>query len=251
MGAAEVGQAFVIGAQRCGTTSITTALEHNPQVAVARPRRPEPKVFLDPAAADDVDGYLRRFYAHAGPAVRLRLEKSTSYLEHEVACAGITRAFPDAHVVVVLRDPVDRAVSQYGFSVDQGVETLAVDEALTPEAERRPWDTTAISVSPYRYLSRGRYVDDLRRWFVAVDRDRLHVVVLEDLLADPERFDDLERGLGLDPGSGFGPDERHNAGEGDVTLDDDTRTRLAAWYADANADLAELLGRPLDRWTRP
>jgi hypothetical protein len=247
----DVGQAFIVGAQRSGTTSLTTALERNPQVALAQPRNPEPKVFLDPAAGDDPDGYVARWYAHAGPGTRLRLEKSTSYLESEVACAGIARAFPVAHVVVQLRDPIDRAVSQYRFSRKAGVEDLPLTEALDPAQEGRPWDRSAISVSPYRYLSRGRYVDDLRRWFDRFGRDRVHVVVLEDLLAEPERFHDLERALGLDPGSAFRVEERHNAGEGDEALDPGARARLAAWFADANADLAELLGRPLDRWTRP
>ena len=76
------------------------------------------------------------------------------------------------------------------------------------------------------------------------------MVLLEDLIAEPDRFADLEAALGLDPGAGVRRrSERHNAGEGDVVLDDGTRARLAAWFADANADLAELLGRPIDRWT--
>jgi hypothetical protein len=43
--------------------------------------------------------------------------------------------------------------------------------------------------------------------------------------------------------------DRHNAAEGGVALDDTARARLAAWFADANADLAERLGRPIERWT--
>jgi Sulfotransferase domain len=246
MGGAEVGQAFIVGAQRSGTTSLATALEANPQVALAQPRRPEPKVFLSPTGID-VDEYVARFYADAGPDTLLRLEKSTSYLESEVACAEIARVFPEAHVVVLLRDPVERAVSHHAFSRAEGLEHLPLDEALDPSAESRPWDTEAVSVSPFRYLSRGRYVDDLRRWF---DRfASMHVLLLEDLLAEPERFTELERSLGLAPGAGFVVEERHNAGEGAEALDDGTRARLAAWYADANADLADLLGRPITRWT--
>jgi hypothetical protein len=247
----EVGQAFVVGAQRCGTTSLATALEAHPQVAFAQPRRPEPKFFLTPGSADQVDAYLARFYPDVADGTRLRCEKSTSYLGSDVACAEIHRAFPDAHVVVLLRDPVDRAVSHYRFSRAGGAEDLPIEAALDPAAEGRRWDTDAISVSPFHYLSRGRYVDDLRRWTEAFAADRLHVLLLEDLVADPSGFDDLLGSLGLDPlpASGFAPDERHNAGEGDAVLDDGTRARLAAWFADANADLAELLGRPITRWT--
>ena len=149
---------------------------------------------------------------------------------------------------MVLRDPVERARSHYAFSVSHGVEDLPVADALDPSAEDRPWDEAAISVSPYRYLSRGRYVDELRRWDAAFGPEAVHVLVLEDLIAEPERFAALEAELGLDPGPGFVARERHNAGEGDVVLDDGTRDRLVAWFADANADLADRLGRPIDRW---
>ncbi|HYF46214.1 MAG TPA: sulfotransferase, partial [Acidimicrobiales bacterium] len=86
MAAPDVGQAFIVGAQRSGTTSLATAFERHPQVAVARPRYPEPKVFLQPAATDDLDAYVARWYPHAGPETRLRVEKSASYLESHLAC---------------------------------------------------------------------------------------------------------------------------------------------------------------------
>ena len=251
MAGADAAQAFIVGAQRCGTTSLATALEGHPQVALAEPRRPEPKVFLAPGAADDVDAYVARWYGHAEPGTRLRVEKSTSYLESDRACAEIARGFPEAHIVVLLRDPVDRALSQYGFSVAQGAEDLSLPEALDPAAEARPWDTEAISVSPFHYVARGRYADALRRWFAAFDREQVHVLILEELLAEPERFTELQRDLGLDPGPGFAVEERHNAGEGELVLDDGVRADLVARFADANADLAELLGRPIDCWTRP
>ncbi len=242
-------QAFIVGAQRCGTTSLATALERHPQVAMAQPRRPEPKWFLDPDAADGVDEYVRRYYAHVVPGTRLRCEKSTSYLESDLACRQIHAAFPSAKIVVVLRDPVDRALSHYRFSRGEGVEDLPVDQAFDLEAERRPYDDAVMSVSPYRYLSRGRYVDDLRRWDETFGREALHVVILEELLASPDAFRELETFLGLDPGPPFSARERHNASEDATALDAGTRARLAAWFADANAELAAWLGRPIDAWT--
>jgi len=245
----EPAQAFIVGAQRCGTTSVAVTLAQHPEVALARPLRPEPKWFLDPGASDRVPAYLATYFGDVGPATRLRLEKSTSYLESDIACAEIARAFPEAEVIVVLRDPVARAVSHYGFSVAHGQEALAATDALEPGAEDRPWNIDEVSVSPFRYLSRGRYIDDLRRWDDRFGPDAVHIAILEDLIAEPERFVELEAALGLAPGPRFVPDARHNAGEGAVTLDDGTRARLAGWFADANADLAERLGRPIERWT--
>jgi hypothetical protein len=70
-------------------------------------------------------------------------------------------------------------------------------------------------------------------------------------MEEPRRYEELLADLGLDPAAsaGFAPEERHNAGEGDLVLDGATRARLADWFADANAELAELLGRPTTRWT--
>jgi hypothetical protein len=246
----EPAQAFVVGAQRCGTTSVTTALARHPQVDLAEPRNPEPKWFLVPGAADRVDEYLARYHPAPPPGTRLRLEKSTSYLGSDVACAEIARAFPGAAIVVVVRDPVARALSHYAFSVRSGVEDLPPEEALDPAREDRPWDEAAISVSPYHYLRRGRYVDDLARWDRAFGPEAVHVVVLEDLRAEPGRFADLVAALGLDPGSAFVPDERQNAGEHEIVLDAGTEARLRTWFADADAALADRLGRPLDRWSR-
>lgn len=249
VGGPELRQAFVVGAQRCGTTSVATTLARHPEVALAQPLRPEPKWFLEPGAADRVEGYLARHYPDIEATARLRLEKSASYFESDVACTEIARAFPTSAVIVVLRDPVARALSNYAYSRANGVEHLPPGEALDPAAEDRAWDRAAISVSPFRYLSRGRYVEDLRRWDATFGPDAVHVVILEDLLAEPERFADLEAALGLSAGPAFVPRDRHNAGEGAVTLDDGTRARLAGWFADANADLARRLGRPIDRWT--
>ena len=245
----EVGQAVIVGVQRCGTTSVARTLAGHPQVAFAEPLRPEPKFFLQGGSAHRRQEYLDRHYRPGDTAVRLRCEKSTSYFQSDGACDAIAEAFPEARIVVVVRDPIARALSHYAFSSQSGLEDLPLHEALDLEAEQRAWDTDAVSVSPYRYLSRGRYVDDLGRWDRTFGAEAVHIVVLEELQSEPQRFADLEAALGLAPEIVFEPARRHNAGGETITLDDDTRSRLAAWFADANLDLAERLGRPLDRWT--
>jgi Sulfotransferase domain len=242
-------QVVIVGAQRCGSTSVAATLARHPQVAFATPLRPEPKFFLEPGTADRLPEYLGRFYPDADPRARVRCEKSTSYFESDQACKEIASAFPEARIVVVLRDPVDRARSHYDFSRRNGLEDLPLEQALDPAAEDRPWDTARVSVSPFRYLSRGRYVDDLHRWDAAFGPDAVHLVLLEELRAEPWRFEQLEADLGLDQSVSFEPDEAQNASADVSALDPDVRARLAAWFADANCDLATRLGRPLDRWT--
>lgn len=67
--------------------------------------------------------------------------------------------FPGATVVVVVGDPVRRAISNYRFSADKGNEDLPPVEAMRASASgERAWDQTRFCVSPYAYLTRGRYV---------------------------------------------------------------------------------------------
>src|SRR5712691_8572726 len=104
----------IVGAQRCGTTYLYRLLDEHPEIEMAKPLRPEPKFFLD----DDrfplgLSYYESQFFSEAGP--RVRGEKSTSYIESDVAAQRIKATLPGAPMVAVLRDPVERAISNYRF----------------------------------------------------------------------------------------------------------------------------------------
>ena len=67
--------------------------------------------------------------------------------------------------LVLLRDPVQRALSNWRFSTDHGLETRPVEEALRADLDgEQPWDPAATSVSPFAYVRRGRYADHLPPW---------------------------------------------------------------------------------------
>ena len=89
--------------------------------------------------------------------------------------------------------PVQRAVSHWRFSSDQGLETRPLETALDREpGGPLPWDPERTSVSPFAYLERGRYVDHLRRWLERFG-DAVTVSFLEELVAEPQRVGDLYR----------------------------------------------------------
>src|SRR5262249_2213212 len=154
----------IVGAQRSGTSYLYGLLNEHPELDMATPMRPEPKFFLDDAAyARGLDYYERRCFPES--RARVRGEKSTSYIESEVAAQRIMTLIPDARVVVVLRDPVERALSNYAFTVAHGNETLDLGAALRASATgERTWDRDQFSVSPYAYLPRGRYADYLETY---------------------------------------------------------------------------------------
>jgi hypothetical protein len=241
---------LVIGAQRCGTTYLHSLLEAHPGVAMARPARPEPKVFLSDELTDrGVEWYDATYFAHA---VRGQLlgDKSTSYLEDPAAPARARRMLGEPGIVVVLRDPVERAVSNWRFSTDHGLETRPAEEALAANLEEpRAWDPTTSSVSPFAYLERGRYVDHLVPWLE--EFPGTHVLFLDELLAGPASVLPVLEALGAEPAPVPTPPATPvNPSEAPVPeLDPGLRARLGDYFADSDAALARLLGRDLP-WSR-
>jgi hypothetical protein len=242
---------LVIGAQRCGTTYLHELLADHPQIAMARPVRPEPKVFLADEVVDrGVEWYRQTFFPHAGTAALLG-EKSTSYLESPEAVGRITAVLGSPRIVVQLRDPVARAVSNWGFSRSHGLELRPLGEALAGNlAGPLPWDPQVTSVSPFAYLERGRYADYLAPWLEAFG-DRVRIQFLEDLVADPHRIGELYGWLGVD--AAVRPDSLGrpvNQGESADNLDDDLVRRLRDYFEDSDRALARLLDRELP-WPDP
>jgi len=156
---------LVIGAQRCGTTYLHTMLDSHEQITMARPANPEPKVFCsDEATGRGAEWYRETYFAHAGDELLLG-EKSTSYLEDPNAPARAKGMLGEIHVLAILRDPVKRAISNWRFSTDNGLETRSLETALKENlAGPREWDPSRTSVSPFAYVERGRYVDYLDPW---------------------------------------------------------------------------------------
>ncbi|MET0525140.1 MAG: sulfotransferase [Nocardioides sp.] len=238
---------LVIGAQRCGTTYLDGLLAAHPRIAMARPARPEPKVFLsDDLAGRGLRWYRATYFAHATDEDLLG-EKSTSYLEYPEAADRAAAVLGDPLVLVQLRDPVERAVSHWAFSRDSGLETRPLASALAANLEGPlPWDPERTSVSPFAYLERGRYVDHLGPWMERFG-DAMTVSFLEELVAEPRRVDELYAALGVD--AGFSPPGLgrpvNQSTPTDSGLDAGLAAQLRDYFRTSDAALEDLLGRPL------
>jgi len=238
---------LVIGAQRCGTTYLQSLLEAHPEITMARPARPEPKVFLSDASVDrGRDWYRRTFFGHATHE-RLLGEKSTSYIEVPEAADRAYRVLGDDTVVLaLLRDPVARAVSNWRFSTDNGLERRPLETALRENlAEAAEWDRASTSVSPFAYLERGRYEQHLEPWFAAFPMN-LQVVFLQDLLDRDEALGTLYQHLGVDPD--FRPATREQLNESTEpisSLPPDLVHAMRTYFHDHDLALSRRLGRRL------
>lgn len=190
----------VPGVQRCGTTSLLHYLGSAPGVVLAQPQRPEPKFFLH----EDSEGQYVRYVSSLFPrraASSLLTDKSTSYAESVVVLRRIAKTLPSVKIVIVLRHPAVRAWSHYCFSRQHGVEDLGPERALLdPTAEDRPFDANKMSVSPYRYVSRGRYAPLIVSCRAIFGESSVRVLVLEEVRADPTELHRLLGWLEVEPG---------------------------------------------------
>ena len=120
-----VADAIIGGAPRSGTTFLCELLAKHPDVFVAKPFIPEPKVCMTPHPDGDA-GLLQRYATFFSDAPRraIRVEKTSYYLENAAARERLVRILPLARFVFILREPVERAYSNWMRSRDNGLETL-------------------------------------------------------------------------------------------------------------------------------
>jgi hypothetical protein len=157
-----------------------------------------------PGLAEAADRAAYRALFAAAPAGALRGEASAFYLASETAAAGIARAVPDARIVVSIRHPVEAARSLYhqlrdGFREDQAdfAAAWALQEARAEGRRLPPYCPEPAQLQYRRVYS---YHDQIRRYLDAFGRDRVLVLRVERIHADPDGvMAELLRFLGLPP----------------------------------------------------
>ncbi|MDP9342176.1 MAG: sulfotransferase [Actinomycetota bacterium] len=274
---------LIVGAMRGGTSALAYCLQEHPQIFM-----PEQEVNFFTNARAYAAGpaeYARRFAGHGGePLVG---EKSPAYSAHPDVPERIARLLPDARLVWILRNPVDRAYSHHRLFVQTGKERRPFEEAVTAEREDAPADWTVA------YLGRGVYADQIQRYLQFFPRSQMASLLSEDFRARPaEALGSLCRFLDVDDGftfTRFGV-ERNSArvprsvgvqwaayhllvrmrlpkrvrqplyravrrvntrrGVGTPPLDEGLRAQLLEFFEPHNRELAALTGLDLSAWER-
>jgi len=245
---------FVIGgAPRCGTTWLAAALDRHPSLYMAKPAKPEPKFFLvDALYARGLEYYARTWFADV-PAGRLAGEKSTDYLESAAAAERIARDLPDTRLIFMLREPVERAYSNYRWTRMNGLEHEDFETALRLEDDREQTLPEPLRFArPYSYYSRGVYADLLQRYFDRIDRRRILVAKFEDIAERPsELLTQVHTFLGVVPRPGdadnlgvVNPSERRD----EDAIPPHVRAHLRDRYREPNQRLRTLLGPGFELW---
>lgn len=246
---------LVIGVQKGGTTSLWHYLRGHP--AISMPELKEEPFFCTEDGQNQ--GALREFVAtHFGQAPRgALLGKATPHYmmgsEHadlEEIVDRIASANPQMRLIALLRDPIDRAVSQYRMSVRRRLESRSFDAAA--EALLDPRELVAARTRPTEantYVVQGEYGRILQAYRRRFPPTQLHVEMTAGLENEPDAV--LDRTLdflGLDPGyrpQGLGV--HHYRGGSSRRLDPDARRSLLGFMTEhvwpATGDQAERLER--------
>lgn len=247
------GPTFIIaGAPRSGTTWLYQLLDRHPDIFMAKPGRPEPKFFLvDELYARGIEYYFDTWFAGAGarPAAG---EKTTNYLESAVAATRIRQHLPAVQLVFILREPAQRAYSNWAWSRMNGMETEDFETALALEDEReRQLEPRLRYARPHAYFSRGLYAAMLRPYLDLFPAPQVLCLKFDDIIRRPDGLASrLHRFLGVatrpedaDELNVVNPSETSgDEGSGPVL------GRLRHRYAEPNRELAALLGPEFAKW---
>jgi len=241
---------LVIGAQKAGTTALYAYLRQHP--AITGPSWKEVS-FFDRHYARGEAWYRGNFPNSLRARGDLVGEASPSYLFHPLAPERVTGLVPDAKLIALVRNPVDRAYSHYQHEVALDREPLSFEDALAAEEERLRGEEDHMLADPayfshawwnYTYRARGLYADQLERWLAVFPREQLLIVPTDDLAADPgATYARVLEFLGAVPhrlGSYPRVFERQYE-----PMAPETRAKLAGEFVEPNRRLYELIGRNL------
>ena len=180
-----------LGTQKGGTTTLQRLLEQHPQVYL--PPRKELHFFSLHYGEGDI--WYRQQFAEAAPDQRCG-EITPYYLFHPMVPQRIKALLPEAKLIVLLRDPVERALSQVAHSMRLGLEPLELEDALAAEPERLQGAEQVLAAADGRhrshqehsYLARSRYEIQLRRYQHYFPANQLFIRRSEDLFERPEQL---------------------------------------------------------------
>lgn len=178
---------FVVGPPKAGTTSLYNYLIQHPDIFM--PARKEPYFFggWQKTSAEDLQWYLHLFSGIQEE--KAAGEASTTYLYTRGAAEEIKEFKPDAKIIIILRNPVDRAYSQYWHNVRVGCVDVSFEEELEEEKRRlrEGWRGFRPGlVPPAYYVKSGRYSEHVEHFIKTLGREQVRVYLFEDLVGDPE-----------------------------------------------------------------
>jgi hypothetical protein len=249
---------IIIGVQKGGTTSLYRYLTAHPNIAPIYIKEPH---FFDIYFHKGLPWYrahfptsVEKYYARYFQKHDLITgEASPYYVVHPLAAQRIAKTLPKVKLIVLLRNPIDRAYSQYQHQLRQpGVEALSFEEAIDVEEQRLAGeedklrnDETYVSFNHrhYSYLARSTYINQLPNWMSIFPKEQLLILKSEDLYTDATRIVQQTLEFLNVPALPQGQTYKAFNEARYSPMNPATRERLVEYFKPYNERLYEFLGR--------
>ncbi len=193
---------LLIGAQKAGTTSFFDTLIQHQEIAGSKMKEVH---FADKNWWRGVGWYKRCFPETS----RITIEATPNYLFAPFAAERMLQVVPDVRCIAILRNPVERAYSQYMYECRRGGEHYSFEDALAAEAERSDKDWAKAQIKPgywtfalqhHSYMRRGLYSSHLARWEAMLPKNRLLVVEDQDIFQNTKlTLEKIQTFIGVTP----------------------------------------------------
>ncbi|MBD1886989.1 Wzt carbohydrate-binding domain-containing protein [Microcoleus vaginatus] len=177
---------LIVGAQNCGTESLYGYLANHLQIIKQGSREIN---FFDLNFERGVEWYSKQLTRSLAGEKVLLWEMSAYYIYHPLVAERVYKCFPDVKLIVMLRNPVERAWMHYHLEVASGCEKLDFEKAIASEPDRLKGEIEKMKADEnyysfnhqhYSYLSRGIYVEQIKNWLDYFPREQLLILKTED-----------------------------------------------------------------------
>lgn len=243
---------LILGGQKCGTTSLYRYLLQHSHILPAKEKEIH---FFDLAFHFGVDWYESFFPEKHSAANYLMGEATPYYLFHPLVPERVFQTYPQSKLIVLLRNPVERAISQYYHEVRLGFEKLSLPAAIAQESKRLEGEVEKIisykyypsyNHQHYSYVSRGLYLQQIQRWMAYFPRSQFCILESETFFENPQATLDRVFAFLQLPTCKIKTDARHNRGEYPHNLRQilarwTIRAKLKRYFAQPNQQLEEFL----------
>jgi len=249
---------MIIGTQKGGTTSLYQYLIQHPCIAPIWIKEPH---FFDIYFYKGLPWYrshfpttVQQYYSrHIQKHDLITGEASPYYLFHPQAAKRVAKTLPKAKLIIILRNPVDRAYSQYQHQTRQeGVEPLSFEDALANEEKRLAGEEEKILTDEkyfsfnhrhYSYLARSKYIEQLPAWMELFPKEQFLILRSEDLYTEPKAVVKQTLDYLNLPSSHLSQKYKPFNDAKYTKMAPETRARLVEYFKPYNARLYDYLGQ--------
>lgn len=247
---------LIIGAKRCGTTSLFSHLPEHPSISKSHH---DNMGFFNDNFHLGVNWY-KSFFPTISHKIKIQkqygkflaFDVTTRYMESKTTAENIKKTKPDMKIIIMLRNPVDRAYSQFNVSVKEKAERLDFEKAISEEISRLNYEldesqrkSLEFSISDRHYIKKGLYAKQLKPWFDIFSKENILVLSTEEFKRNGrEIYKEIFSFLDI-------PDFKINGKEmmekGDyLPMKVNTRKILLDFFREHNEELFELIGKKFE-----